>query len=75
MTVDQVRVLSCKALVGKWPMARVGRAMEKVEKQKQGFMNVKLLVVAADAHQMLGAVIFEVERYEAVHTIFDIMSA
>ena len=43
MTVDQVRASGRKALVGKRPMTRVGRAVEKGE--TQGFMQV---VVDAD---------------------------
>src|SRR5215475_2013744 len=43
MTVDQVRASGRKALVGKRPMTRVGRAVEKGE--TQGFMKV---VVDAD---------------------------
>ena len=38
MTVDQVRASGRKALVGKRPMTRVGRAVEKGE--TQGFMKV-----------------------------------
>ena len=38
MTVDEVRKSGRKALVGKRPMTRVGRAVEKGE--TQGFMKV-----------------------------------
>ena len=44
MTVDQVRASGRRALVGKRPMTRVGRAVEKGE--TQGFMKV---VVDADS--------------------------
>jgi pyruvate/2-oxoglutarate dehydrogenase complex dihydrolipoamide dehydrogenase (E3) component len=70
MTVDQVRASGRKALVGKRPMNRVGRAVEKGE--TQGFMKV---VVDADTQEILGAAIFGVGGDEAIHCILDIMSA
>jgi pyruvate/2-oxoglutarate dehydrogenase complex dihydrolipoamide dehydrogenase (E3) component len=70
MTVGQVRGSGRKALVGKRPMTRVGRAVEKGE--KQGFMKV---VVDADTHQILGAAILGVGGDEAIHAILDVMSA
>jgi len=70
MTVDQVRASGRKALVGKWPMTRVGRAVEKGE--TQGFMKV---VVDADTDEILGATVFGVGGDEAIHCILDIMSA
>ena len=70
MTVGQVRASGRKALVGKRPMTRVGRAVEKGE--TQGFMKV---VVDADTHQILGAAILGVGGDEAIHCILDIMSA
>jgi pyruvate/2-oxoglutarate dehydrogenase complex dihydrolipoamide dehydrogenase (E3) component len=70
MTVGQVRASGRKALVGKRPMTRVGRAVEKGE--TQGFMKV---VVDADTHEILGAAIFGVGGDEAIHCILDIMSA
>jgi pyruvate/2-oxoglutarate dehydrogenase complex dihydrolipoamide dehydrogenase (E3) component len=70
MTVDQVRASGRQALVGKRPMTRVGRAVEKGE--TQGFMTV---VVDADTHQILGAAIFGVGGDEAIHCILDVMSA
>jgi pyruvate/2-oxoglutarate dehydrogenase complex dihydrolipoamide dehydrogenase (E3) component len=70
MTVDQVRASGRKALVGKRPMTRVGRAVEKGE--TQGFMNV---VVDADTQEILGAAIFGVGGDESIHCILDIMSA
>ncbi|OBF83783.1 mercuric reductase [Mycobacterium sp. 852002-51163_SCH5372311] len=70
MTVDQVRASGRPALVGKRPMTRVGRAVEKGE--TQGFMKV---VVDADSHQILGAAIFGVGGDEAIHAILDVMSA
>jgi pyruvate/2-oxoglutarate dehydrogenase complex dihydrolipoamide dehydrogenase (E3) component len=70
MTIGQVRASGRKALVGKRPMTKVGRAVEKGE--TQGFMNV---VVDADTHQILGAAILGVGGDEAIHGILDIMSA
>ncbi len=70
MTIGQVRASGRKALVGKRPMTRVGRAVEKGE--TQGFMKV---VVDADTHEILGAAILGVGGDEAVHAILDVMSA
>lgn len=70
MTVDQVRASGRKALVGKRPMTRVGRAVEKGE--TQGFMKV---VVDADTQEILGAAVFGVGGDEAIHGILDVMSA
>ena len=70
MTVDQVRASGRKALVGKRPMTRVGRAVEKGE--TQGFMKV---VVDADTEEILGASILGVGGDEVIHAILDIMSA
>ena len=70
MTVDEVRKSGRKALVGKRPMTRVGRAVEKGE--TQGFMKV---VVDAETEQILGAAILGVGGDEVIHAILDIMSA
>ena len=70
MTVGQVRASGRKALLGKRPMTRVGRAVEKGE--TQGFMKV---VVDADTHEILGAAILGVGGDEAIHAILDVMSA
>lgn len=70
MTVDQVRASGRRALVGKRPMSRVGRAVEKGE--TQGFMKV---VVDAATDEILGAAILGVGGDEAVHAILDVMSA
>lgn len=70
MTVDQVRASGRRALVGKRPMTRVGRAVEKGE--TQGFMKV---VVDADTEEILGAAILGVGGDEVVHAILDIMTA
>lgn len=70
MTVEQARAAGRKVLVGKRPMTRVGRAVEKGE--TQGFMKV---VVDAETDEILGAAIFGVGGDEAVHCVLDVMSA
>lgn len=70
MTVDQVRRSGRKALVGKRPMTRVGRAVEKGE--TQGFMKV---VVDAETEEILGVAILGVGGDEVVHSVLDIMTA
>lgn len=70
MTANEVRKSGRKALVGKRPMTRVGRAVEKGE--TQGFMKV---VVDAETEEILGAAILGVGGDEVVHAILDIMSA
>jgi pyruvate/2-oxoglutarate dehydrogenase complex dihydrolipoamide dehydrogenase (E3) component len=70
MTVDQVRASGRRALIGKRPMTKVGRAVEKGE--TQGFMKV---VVDAESHEILGAAILGVGGDEAIHAILDVMSA
>jgi pyruvate/2-oxoglutarate dehydrogenase complex dihydrolipoamide dehydrogenase (E3) component len=70
MTVGQARASGRKALLGKRPMTKVGRAVEKGE--TQGFMKV---VVDADTHEILGAAILGVGGDEAIHAILDTMSA
>ncbi|MBP2451576.1 FAD-containing oxidoreductase [Mycolicibacterium lutetiense] len=70
MTVDQVRASGRKALVGKRPMTRVGRAVEKGE--TQGFMKV---VVDAETEEILGVAILGVGGDEVVHSVLDVMTA
>jgi pyruvate/2-oxoglutarate dehydrogenase complex dihydrolipoamide dehydrogenase (E3) component len=70
LTVDQVRESGRKALVGKRPMTRVGRAVEKGE--TQGFMKV---VVDAGTEEILGAAILGVGGDEVVQDILDVMTA
>lgn len=70
MTVDEVRKSGRRALVGKRPMTRVGRAVEKGE--TQGFMKV---VVDADTEEILGAAILGVGGDEVIHSILDVMAA
>ncbi|MDG4666534.1 FAD-containing oxidoreductase [Mycobacterium sp. 236(2023)] len=70
MTADEVRRSGRKALVGKRPMTRVGRAVEKGE--TQGFMKI---VVDAETEEILGASILGVGGDEVVHLILDVMTA
>jgi pyruvate/2-oxoglutarate dehydrogenase complex dihydrolipoamide dehydrogenase (E3) component len=70
MTVDEVRRSGRRALVGKRPMTKVGRAVEKGE--TQGFMKV---VVDADTEEILGAAILGVGGDEVVQDILDVMTA
>jgi pyruvate/2-oxoglutarate dehydrogenase complex dihydrolipoamide dehydrogenase (E3) component len=69
-TVDQVRASGRKALVGKRPMTKVGRAVEKGE--TQGFMKV---VVDAETEEILGAAILGVGGDEVIQDILDVMTA
>lgn len=69
-TVAEVRKSGRKALVGKRPMTRVGRAVEKGE--TQGFMKV---VVDAETELILGAAILGVGGDEVVQDILDVMAA
>lgn len=70
MTEDEVRRSGRKALVGKRPMTRVGRAVEKGE--TQGFMKV---VVDAETDEILGVAILGVGGDEVVHSVLDVMAA
>ena len=70
LTEAEVRASGRKALVGKRPMTRVGRAVEKGE--TQGFMKV---VVDAETREILGAAILGVGGDEVVQDILDVMTA
>jgi pyruvate/2-oxoglutarate dehydrogenase complex dihydrolipoamide dehydrogenase (E3) component len=70
MTADEVRKSGRNAVVGKRPMTRVGRAVEKGE--TQGFMKV---VVDAETNEILGAAILGVGGDEVVQDILDVMTA
>jgi len=70
MTEAQARKAGHKLRIGKRPMTRVGRAVEKGE--TQGFMKV---VVDAESDAILGAAILGVGGDEAVHAILDTMAA
>jgi pyruvate/2-oxoglutarate dehydrogenase complex dihydrolipoamide dehydrogenase (E3) component len=70
MTETEVRGSGRKALIGKRPMARVGRAVEKGE--TQGFMKV---LVDAETKEILGASLLGIECDEVIHSILDVMYA
>jgi pyruvate/2-oxoglutarate dehydrogenase complex dihydrolipoamide dehydrogenase (E3) component len=70
MTDAEVRKSGVRALVGKRPMTKVGRAVEKGE--TQGFMKI---VVEAESKRILGAAILGVGGDEAIHCILDVMYA
>jgi pyruvate/2-oxoglutarate dehydrogenase complex dihydrolipoamide dehydrogenase (E3) component len=70
MTEQEVRKSGRKTLIGKRPMARVGRAVEKGE--AQGFMKV---LIDAETKQILGASLLGIECDEVIHSILDVMYA
>jgi pyruvate/2-oxoglutarate dehydrogenase complex dihydrolipoamide dehydrogenase (E3) component len=66
----EVRASGRKALVGRMPMTRVGRARERGE--TQGFMKV---LVDAETRQILGAALLGIGCDEVIHLILDVMYA
>jgi pyruvate/2-oxoglutarate dehydrogenase complex dihydrolipoamide dehydrogenase (E3) component len=70
MTEAEVRRSGRKALIGKRPMTKVGRAVEKGE--TQGFMKV---VVDAETQHFLGAAILGTGGDEVIHSLLDVMYA
>ena len=70
LTDEQARQSGRPLLVGKRPMSRVGRAIEKGE--TRGFMKV---VVDAETRRILGAAIFGTGGDEAIHGLLDIVNA
>ncbi|HEV2548289.1 MAG TPA: FAD-containing oxidoreductase [Stellaceae bacterium] len=70
MTEAQARATKRQLLVGRRPMTRVGRAVEKGE--TQGFM---MAIADAETHQILGAAILGTGGDEAIHGILDVMNA
>jgi pyruvate/2-oxoglutarate dehydrogenase complex dihydrolipoamide dehydrogenase (E3) component len=70
MTEKEARATGRRLLIGRRPMTRVGRAVEKGE--TQGFMKV---VIDAGTKLILGAAILGVEGDEAIHSILDVMYA
>ncbi|MDZ4369835.1 MAG: FAD-containing oxidoreductase, partial [Phenylobacterium sp.] len=70
LTEAAARAAGHKVRVGRRPMSRVGRAVERGE--TQGFMKV---VVDADTDAILGAAILGVEGDEAIHVLLDAMAA
>ncbi|MGD0135587.1 MAG: pyruvate/2-oxoglutarate dehydrogenase complex dihydrolipoamide dehydrogenase, partial [Bryobacteraceae bacterium] len=70
LTEEEVRKSGRRALIGRRPMTKVGRAVEKGE--TQGFMKI---MVDAQTHQILGAAIIGTGGDEAIHSILDLMYA
>jgi pyruvate/2-oxoglutarate dehydrogenase complex dihydrolipoamide dehydrogenase (E3) component len=70
LTEAEARARGRRLLVGRRPMSRVGRAVEKGE--TAGLMKV---VVDADTRQVLGGAILGPGGDEAIHGIVDIMNA
>jgi len=70
LTEAQVRKSGRKALIGKRPMTKVARAVEKGE--TQGFMKI---LVDANSREVLGAAILGTGGDEVVHSILDVMYA
>jgi pyruvate/2-oxoglutarate dehydrogenase complex dihydrolipoamide dehydrogenase (E3) component len=70
LTDAQIRQRGRKALIGKRPMTKVARAVEKGE--AQGFMKI---VVDAESGEILGAAILGPGGDEVIHSILDAMYA
>jgi pyruvate/2-oxoglutarate dehydrogenase complex dihydrolipoamide dehydrogenase (E3) component len=70
MTEAEARESGRRVLIGKRPMSKVGRAVEKGE--TQGFMKI---LVDADTKTILGAAILGIEGDEVIHSILDVMYA
>lgn len=70
MTEAEARASGRKVLVGKRPMTRVSRAIEKGE--TQGFMKI---MVDAQTKEILGAAVLGPGGDEAVHCVLDVMYA
>jgi pyruvate/2-oxoglutarate dehydrogenase complex dihydrolipoamide dehydrogenase (E3) component len=70
LTETQARAAGHSILVGRRPMSKVGRAIEKGE--TQGLMKV---VVDAQSRKILGAAILGTGGDEAIHGVLDMMNA
>jgi pyruvate/2-oxoglutarate dehydrogenase complex dihydrolipoamide dehydrogenase (E3) component len=70
MTEAEARKSGRRVLIGRRPMTRVGRAVEKGE--SLGFMKI---LVDADSKEILGAAILGLSGDEAVQSILDMMYA
>ncbi len=70
LTETEVRRSGKPALIGKRPMTKVGRAVEKGE--TQGFIKI---LVDAETKQFLGAAILGTGGDEVIHSILDLMYA
>ena len=70
LTETEVRARGLPALIGRRPMTRVSRAVEKGE--MQGFMKI---IVNAETKRILGAAILGTGGDEVIHCILDVMYA
>src|SRR6202035_874960 len=70
MTETEARTRGRKVLMGKHPMTKVARAVEKGE--TLGFMKV---LIDADTQRIMGAAILGTGGDEAIHSILDVMYA
>jgi len=70
MTEAEVRASGRKALIGRMPMSRVGRAKEKGD--TRGFMKI---LVDAETKEILGAALLGIGCDEVVHLLLDTMYA
>ncbi len=70
MTDAEIRKSGRKALMAKYPMSRVSRAVEKGE--MQGFIKI---CVDAETKQILGAAILGTGGDEVIHVLLDVMYA
>src|SRR5271157_4630233 len=70
MTDAEIRKSGRRALVAKYPMSRVSRAVEKSE--TQGFIKI---TVDAETKQILGAAILGTGGDEVIHVLLDVMYA
>jgi pyruvate/2-oxoglutarate dehydrogenase complex dihydrolipoamide dehydrogenase (E3) component len=70
MTETEARASGRRVLVGRRPMTRVGRAVEKDE--TLGFMKI---VVDANTRAIVGAAILGVGGDEAIHAVLDVMAS
>jgi pyruvate/2-oxoglutarate dehydrogenase complex dihydrolipoamide dehydrogenase (E3) component len=70
LTEAAVRASGRRALIGKRPMTKVGRAVEKSE--TQGFMKI---LVDAQSGEILGAAVLGTGGDEVIHSILDVMYA
>jgi pyruvate/2-oxoglutarate dehydrogenase complex dihydrolipoamide dehydrogenase (E3) component len=70
MTAAQARQTGRRVLVGRRPMTRVARAIEKGE--TQGFMKI---IVDADTKEILGGAILGPGGDEVIHAVLDLMYA
>jgi pyruvate/2-oxoglutarate dehydrogenase complex dihydrolipoamide dehydrogenase (E3) component len=70
MTEQDARAAGRPILVGKRPMTRVGRAVERGE--RQGFMKI---IIDAETRKILGGAILGPGGDEAIHSILNMMNA